>query len=292
MHQPHRRDRLDRRGFLKGIAGMGIGAALLPYAGCAMAQAAGAPERRIGVQLYTVRDRLARDFEATLRQVAALGYKEVEFAGYYDRTPQQVRALLDATGLSAPSTHLGVQAFRDNLGQVLTTARAVGHHWLVVPWLAEAERTVEGYQRLAAELNRYGAAAREQGMKMGYHNHDFEFAALPGGRTGMDILLADTDPALVDIELDLFWTVKAGHDPVAIFERHPGRFPMWHVKDMADIKGAQRMVEVGAGEIDFGRIFAHAERSGMRHFFVEHDEPADSLESIRTSYQNLSRVLS
>jgi sugar phosphate isomerase/epimerase len=284
---------VDRRTFLKtGVAG--LGGAWLLGSGCAAngytADGAASGER-IGVQLYTVRDRLEKDFAGTMEQVAAVGYREVEFAGYYDRTPEQVRVLLDRLDLTAPSTHVGLDIVRKNLDQTLSAAQIIGHRYVIVPWIEESLRNAEGYRQLAAELNRYGAAARERGIRFGYHNHEFEFLPLTGGQTGMDILLAETDPALVDFELDLFWTVKAGRDPVEVFARHPGRFPLWHVKDMADVRGAQRMVEVGTGGIDFGRIFANAAKSGLRHFFVEHDEPADSLASLRTSYQNLKRIL-
>jgi sugar phosphate isomerase/epimerase len=134
--------------------------------------------------------------------------------------------------------------------------------------------------------------ARDRGIRVGYHNHDFEFAAIPGGGTGFEILLGETDPALVDFELDIYWAVKGGHNPLDLFARYPGRFPLWHVKDMSDRAGAQRMADVGAGEIDFRGIFAAREQAGLRHFFVERDDPTDSLASIRTSYTNLRRLLS
>lgn len=279
---------VDRRTFLKGLAG---GAFLA--SGCAAGAQAGQGRlgERIGVQLYTVRDRLEKDFAGTMEQVAAVGYDEVEFAGYYDRTPEQVRVLLDRLDLTAPSVHLPLRTLRQSRDATLAAAQTIGHRWVIVPWLEESMRNEAGYRQVAAELNRFGAAARERGIRAGYHNHEFEFQPLPGGRTGMDILLAETDPALVDFELDLFWTVHAGRDPVEIFARHPGRFPLWHVKDMADVRGEKRMTEVGTGEIPFARIFQHAGTSGLRHFFVEHDRPADSLASIRTSYQNLKQIL-
>lgn len=255
--------------------------------------AAAAPA--ISVQLYTVRALMARDMEGTLAALAGIGYREVEFAGYYDRTPTAVRATLDRLGLRAPSAHVPIDALRADTRAALDAAATIGHRWLIVPWMVEAERTVDGYRRLAADLNRAGALARERGLRIGYHNHDFEFAVPAGaadGRRGMDILLAETDPALVDLELDLFWATKAGQDPVALFERHPGRFPLVHVKDMRGLTGAQQMVEVGTGDIDFRRIFAAGTRvGGLRHYVVEHDNPGDPLASVRTSHDNLRRLL-
>src|SRR5690606_15105937 len=117
-------------------------------------------------------------------------------------------------------------------------------------------------------------------LRFGFHIHATEFAPLPEGGTGYDILLAETDPALVDMELDLFWAVRGGHDPVDLFQQHPGRFALCHVKDMADMGGASEMVDVGAGEIDFARIFRLAEVAGLQHYFVEHDDPDDALSSV------------
>lgn len=257
------------------------------------AGAAGAaqPGRPIGVQLYTVRDRMEQDVAATLASVAQIGYREVETAGLYDLSAEQFRALLDQHGLASPAGHFPIQALRENLDGTLATAQTLGQQWVIVPWLDEAERTPEGYRRVATELNRFGTAARDRGMRAAYHNHEFEFASLAGGRTGYDILLEETDPALVDFELDLFWATQARHEPVDLFARQSGRFPLCHVKDMADVQGGQRMVAVGEGEIDFRRIFAQAEQAGLRHYFVEHDNPEDSLVSIRTSFQHVSQLL-
>lgn len=248
--------------------------------------------RPIGVQLYTVRDRMQRDVAATLESVAEIGYAEVETAGLFDLSPEQFRAAMDRVGLVSPAAHVPIQALRQQLDATLAAAETMGQHWVIVPWIDPSERTLEGYQGVAAELNRYGETARERGLRLGYHNHEFEFERVDGERTGLDVLLEETDPAVVDIELDLFWCVKGGHDPVALFQRHPGRFALCHVKDMADIGGAEEQTEVGDGEIDFAGIFAHAEHAGLRHFFVEHDEPADSIASIRTSYAHMRTLFS
>jgi sugar phosphate isomerase/epimerase len=232
------------------------------------------------------------DFEGTLAQIAAIGYKEVEPHDYFGRTPQEVRTLFDRLGLTSPSAHVGLARFRDDLPGLLDASTVIGHRYIVVPALDGSLRNPAGFRSVAADLNRWGAMARDRGIRVGYHNHDFEFAAIPGGGTGFEILLGETDPALVDFELDIYWAVKGGHNPLDLFARYPGRFPLWHVKDMSDRAGAQRMADVGAGEIDFRGIFAAREQAGLRHFFVERDDPTDSLASIRTSYTNLRRLLS
>lgn len=280
---------LDRRTFLGALAGGLAGLGLL---GCQQRPGgAAAPwARRPGLQLYTVRTLLQRDMPGTLAAVAEIGYREVETAGLFGVAPEAFRAALDGNGLVSPAGHVPIEALREDAGAALSAARTLGQQWLVVPWLGEAERTPDGYRRVAAELNRYGAAAADQGLRVGYHNHEFEFEELEGGVRGYDILLAETDPALVDIELDLYWAVKGGEDPVALFERDPGRFPLCHVKDMRDRGGAETQAPVGAGEIDFARIFAHGDQAGLRHYFVEEDNPADPLASIRASHDHLQQL--
>jgi sugar phosphate isomerase/epimerase len=298
-------DGQNRREFLKSLASAGLGGALLTTAACASGRsaAAAAPDLtaapladRIGVQLYSVRDQLARDFDATMARVAQIGYDQVEFAGYYDRTPEQIRALLDRLHLTAPSSHIPLADFRNDLDGVIASAETIGHRYVTIPHLSDAEHgsTVQSWRSLAQEFNRYAAATRKQGIGFAYHNHNFEFAALPGGETGYDVLMRETDPSLVDFEMDLYWTVFAGRDPIELFNRYPGRIKMWHVKDLMGTGDDKHMVPVGTGTIDFKRIFDNARLSGMRYFFVEQDnaaESGDSLASIATSYQNLHRML-
>lgn len=240
---------------------------------------------RVGLQLYTVRSLMAEDVPGTLETVAGIGYREVEFAGYFDRTPAQLRTLLDDLGLAAPSTHVGLESFRDQLPELLDAAATLGHRYLVLPSLPPRERqSLDDYRRLADEMNRFGTACRAAGVRFGYHNHDFEFERIDG-EVPFDVLLAHTDPELVAFELDLFWTIHAGSDPLAYFEAHPGRFHLCHVKDRT---ADGEMVDVGAGVIDFSGIFARSEQAGLIHYFVEHDSPADPVASIRASYTHLS----
>jgi sugar phosphate isomerase/epimerase len=281
---------MNRRNFLSTIAATGLAGIGLNACRQGTSAAAGGGLDRVGLQLYTVRERMAGDVAGTLREVAAVGYREVETAGLFDLSPEQFRAALDTVGLASPAGHFPIDAARQQPAELLALARTLGQRWVVIPWLDDAERTPDGYQRLADDLNRFGAAARDEGIRVAYHNHDFEFEPLPDGRTGFDLLLAGTDPALVDLELDLFWAVKGGHDPITLFSAHPGRFALCHVKDMTDIAGSQDMVAVGLGEIDFADIFARAKQAGLQHYFVEHDNPGDALASIRTSFEHLRQL--
>ncbi len=250
-----------------------------------------APLRPIGLQLYTVRGPLRDDLEGTLRAVATTGYAEVETAGLHGLEPARFRDLLDGVGLVSPAAHVGIEAIRDDTDGVLSSAAILGQRWVVVPSLAPAERTFEGYRRVAADLNAFGSAARDRGMRAAYHNHAFEFDPLPEGTTGFELLLEETDPDLVAVELDLFWAVRGGRDPVEIFQAAPGRFPLWHVKDMRDPEGAREMVTLGEGDIDFARILDHSDTAGLRHAFVEHDNPSDPMESVRAGYRHLRGLL-
>ncbi|MBI2614110.1 MAG: sugar phosphate isomerase/epimerase, partial [Gemmatimonadetes bacterium] len=233
---------------------------------------------RIGLQLYTVRGEMGKDVERTLARVAEIGYREVEFAGYFNREPKAVRAALDAVGLAAPSAHVPFESLEKAWRKTLDDAGVVGHRYLVVPWIPEEQRQgADGYRRVGEMFNRAGEEAKKAGIQFGYHNHDFEFPPVEG-RVPYDVLLESTDPALVHMELDLYWIRFAGGDPLAYFTRYPGRFALVHVKDM-DATPQHGMVDVGSGVIDFKAIFAQRAQAGIRHFFVEHDNPASPFDS-------------
>lgn len=274
----------DRREFLA-AAGAGTLALTLPVSLSACSRAASRDQLGdIGVQLYTVRTLLAKDFDGTLEQVAKIGYKEVEFAGYYDRAPAALRKQLDGLGLRAPSAHIGLEALGDNWSRTLDDAETLGHEYLVVAWLDQKDRaTLDALRGTIEKFNRAGEEATRRGISFAYHNHDFEFTPIEG-RLPYDVLLAECDPENVKFEMDLYWITKGGQEPVAYFDKYPGRFPMVHVKDMAD---GQKMVSVGKGQIDWARIFSKHTDAGIQHYFVEHDEPADPMASITESYQYL-----
>jgi sugar phosphate isomerase/epimerase len=263
---------------------------------------------RIGLQLYTVRDAMKTDFEGTIAKVAATGYKEVEFAGYFDRSPQDIRAILDKNGLAAPSCHVGYDVVEKKWPETLEAAKIVGHHYIVCPWVDEKQRVEPGGWKRAADLfNKAGEASKKAGIQFGYHNHSFEFlpAESLGGKLPYDLLLAETDPKLVAMELDLCWISVAGKDPLAYFDKYPGRFPLVHVKDWIkdpnatdSYKGATgsavkiggRLADVGQGTIDWKRIFAHSEEAGIKHYFVENDEPKSAFDDIKVCYDYLHNL--
>jgi len=248
-----------------------------------------APKRKlkkVGLQLYTVRDLMKADLPGTLRKVAQIGYKEVEFAGYFGRSPAQIRALLKQNGLTSPSSHIGLDILEKDPVKAFADAKAIGHQWATVPYIPEERRkTVDDWNRIIDLLNRLGPQAKAAGLRLAYHNHDFEIRPVNGVRP-LDMMLDKTDPSLVDFEMDLYWVVFGGGDPIDFFNRHPKRFAMVHVKDSAGPPD-NKMVDVGKGTIDFPKIFAQSDKAGIKHYFVEHDQPADPIATIRNSYQYL-----
>jgi len=242
------------------------------------------------MQLYMVRRELEKDFEGTLKRVAELGYKEVEFAGYFDHPPKEVRAVLDRYGLSSPAGHVSLAALGGDLGQIIEAAHVIGHKYVLVAWLAPEERkSLDDYKRHADLFNRAGEKLKKAGVQFAYHNHDFEFTPL-GGQLPYDLLLERMNPELVKLELDLYWIAKGGADPLKYFAKQPGRFHLLHVKDM-DRTPQRYFTEVGRGVIDFKTIFAHARKAGVRHYFVEQDEtPGSPFDSLRISMDYLKRL--
>ena len=275
----------DRRSFLQTFGGIVIGACM-PNALRTTHDARRLD--KVGLQLYTVRDQMKADFEGTLARVAEIGYKEVEFAGYFNHSPADVRAILDRHGLSAPSTHVG-DTSPDAWKASLDAAHAIGHEYIVVPWIPQEKRmTLDGWKQVAAEFNRAAQAAHDAGVQFAYHNHDFEFPKMEG-QVPYDILLQTTDPKLVQLEIDLYWITKAGQDPLTYFARWPGRVPLVHVKDSAGAP-EHKMADVGQGKIDWKRIFAKQDQAGIKHFFVEHDQPPQPFQDIAASYNYLKNL--
>ncbi len=277
---------IDRRSFLAAAPGLAL------LAACERGQPATSPTRALdalGVQLYTLRSALADDLDGTLAAVARVGYREVELAGLYGLTPREMRARLEAVGLRATSSHQSVDDVRGGWARVLDEARELGQSLVVVPSIPAAERTPEGLRRLADDFNRAGEAARAAGLRFGYHNHDWEHRALVDGTVPIDLLLERTNPAVVDWQMDIFWTVHGGADPARYLSGASGRVTSVHVKDRSP---DGRMVDVGAGVIDFAVLLPLAERHGLLHAFVEHDQPGDDpVASVRRSYEHLSVVL-
>jgi sugar phosphate isomerase/epimerase len=289
---------MNRRTFL-GTAGTVAAATLV---GSRFAWAAGDHKiDKVGVQLYTVRDLMKDDFEGTIAKVAQIGYKEVEFAGYFGRTAAQVRAVIDKNGLTAPSTHVQYDELDDKFPSVIETSKTIGMGYIVCPWIPEELRKSPDIWKQASEkFNKCGEQTKKAGIQFAYHNHWFEF--LPtNGKLPYDELLAQCDANLVKMELDLCWITTAGGDPLKYFDKYPGRFPLVHVKDLKSLPkistgGSQNfgdtvdLTEVGSGIIDWKKIFAQSDKAGIKHYIVEHDHPKQPFESIKTSYEYLSKV--
>lgn len=257
------------------------------------------PVDRISVQLYTLRDQLGINLEASLDELAEIGYTRVEHAGFVGRTAAQFRAALDAAGIRATSGHVGIpQPFDAATWQrALDDAAIVGNKFIVHPFFGQGAsgpiRDAAVYRAFARDLNKAGELARRAGLSFGYHNHQAEFLRQTGTNlTGFDILTRETDPRLVHLEVDLFWAFRGAHDPVDLIAEHRGRIKQVHVKDL-NVAGS--FADPGDGLIDFGRIFARSKEAGLVEYIVERDDagtpprtPADALVTARRGYAYLA----
>lgn len=274
---------LDRRQFL---ARIGVGVAALTGATSTIGAAGRTLRPPPGVQLYTVRSLLESDFAGTIERLAALGVREVEFAGYHGRSPAQVRSVIEAAGIAAPSAHIAFDVLAGpGRQQALEDALTVGHRYVVVPWLP-ARDSADAWRRTADTLQQIGAAARTAGLRLAYHNHDFELRTVDGVLP-LELLIRHTDPDAASFQFDVYWLRRAGHDAVHWITNHADRVEMLHLKDSGGPPD-HVMCDVGAGTLDFAAILAAAERAGVRHAFIEHDRPADPLVTIRNGLSHLA----
>jgi len=286
----------SRRDFLR--TGLAASASMLATGGGMdlLANPYGLP---VGLQLYTVRQQLQRDFPETLHKVAEIGYKEVEFAGFYDETVPQLKELLRTDGLTAPSGHFGYEQFDSSLPKLLEDSHALGMEYVVLPSLPDFLRhSVDAYKRAAEFLNKTGERCKKSGIRLAYHNHNRDFEKF-GDVIALDYLVEHTDPAFVNFEMDCFWVTRAGYDPVAYMNKYPGRFPLLHIKDerkhypptAAGPTPREAFAPVGQGIIDWKRIFEAARKGGLKHYFVEQDQTElPALEAIRISYDYLHQL--
>jgi sugar phosphate isomerase/epimerase len=288
-----------RRSFIKTTAMVSTGLLMAPDL------FAFAKKRQIGTQLYTVRDAMAKDPLGTLTKVAQIGFNTVEGATYtgtelfYGMPAAQFKNVLSDNGLEMPSAHyvLGesmAQAkgtLTNDWEKAVDDAAAVGLKYMVCAYLFDTERgDLDKYKSIAEKLNAAGQIARNRGIQLCYHNHNFEFVPQEG-KLPYDVLLTSTDADLVKMEMDIYWVYKAKQDPIALFKKYPGRFPLWHVKDM-DNTPEQKFTEVGNGVIPFKEIFTHAKEAGMKYFFNEQDvTPGDPLVSMAQSYKYIKENL-
>ncbi|MEQ8217829.1 MAG: sugar phosphate isomerase/epimerase [Arenibacter sp.] len=244
-----------------------------------------------GLALYTVRDDMGTNAKATLMAVAQAGYKNIEAASYkdgkfYNMTPKDFNKLLKEVGLTPVSTHQGGVTL-ENADTMIADVKAAGFKYFVIPVPPMGLR--DDYKQLATVLSTLGEKCQKAGLKLLYHNHDFELKKGEDGVVTLDYLLENTDPKYVNFQMDLYWVTKADQDPVAYFTKYPGRFIMWHVKDM-DEQG--RFAPVGNGQINFSAILANKKLSGMKYYMVEQDKTFDMtpLEAINISHKGLIKI--
>jgi sugar phosphate isomerase/epimerase len=258
---------------------------------------AGKSKAAIGLQLYTLRDSIPGDPKGVLKKVAGFGYKELETYAYNDGKifgmpfgdfGKYVKDL----GMKVVSGHYGLDLVKgDKWEKAVADAKSIGQKYMILPYLMEGDRkTIDDYKKVCEIMNKAGEVCRKNGIRFGYHNHAFEFEQLEG-QTPYDVLLKETDQKVVGMELDLYWVVRAGRDPLKMFEQNPGRFEQWHVKDM-DKTDKDRNADIGTGAIDFKAIFAKAKQSGMKHFYIEQESyPGAPIDSVEASIKNLKAIL-
>ena len=246
----------------------------------------------ISVQLYTVRDLTAKDFAATVKQVAAIGYKSVEMAGYGNlKSAAEAKKALDDAGLSVDGTHAPIDQLEKEVARIMDENQALGSKLIICPFMPEARRkNADGWKAVAKSLNQAGRACHERGIDFAYHNHSFEFQKFDG-KTGLDILFEDSEPHLVKAEIDVYWVKHGGEDPVARINQLGDRVIALHLKDMAP-GDDKKFAEVGAGILDFKAILEAAKKHGVRYGAVEQDNTygKDPLAAIKTSYENLKKL--
>ena len=258
----------------------------------------------VGIQLYTLRDAMAADALGSLKKLSDLGYKNLELANYadgkfYGFAPKELKKVVSDLGMTILSSHTQVEAAGitvDNAKKMADDHAEVGVKYCVQPWVNEPDRTIESYKKMVGDWNQVGKIMKGVGIQFGYHNHNFEFKNIDGIVPYYDIYMKELDPDLVTMEIDLFWVTKAGQDPIEMFKKYPGRFQLFHLKDMRTKQPPfydvikDDVCEVGAGVIDFKAILAAKDIAGMKYSFVEDDNQGNgkTFETLETSINNLT----
>jgi len=298
----------NRRGFLKISAAGTLGVMALGPLGCSTAAKIDNKSFGVGLQLYSIRDAMDTDVPGSLKKVSDLGYKYLEMAGYsegkfYGYSPSEFNKIVSDLGMEVLSSHTMVEAAGVTLdnAKIMADAHAeLNAKYCVQPWVEEPDRNIESYKKMIGDWNEVGRIMKEVGIQFGYHNHNFEFANIDGVVPYYDIFMPEMDPDLITMEIDLYWVTKAGQDPVEMINKYPGRFQLFHLKDMYTETSPYFDVikddisPVGAGLIDFKRIMAAKEVAGMKYFFVEDDNQGNGkpFEGIQTSINNItSKIL-
>lgn len=274
----------DRRTFLATVGA----AALAASCRGVLAKVIPAKSRRlsrIGIQLYTLRRQAGADLAGVLSRLATIGYKEVEFAGYYNKPVTEIRAMLRADGLTAPSAHIAIELIENSPAKTFADAHVLGHEWITVPSLPRGKHeTADDWKKVAAQFNAAAAKAKAEGFRFAFHNHN-DIVKRTGAVLPIEILMAETDPALVSYQMDIYWAVSGGANPLELLARYPNRFAMFHIKDGKPPFTDASQTDVGQGQIDFRPILAKAQ--GIQHYFVESDSAADPFAFAANSFSYL-----
>ncbi len=283
---------MKRRTFIQSSA--------LAVAGAGLASSAWAADskykNKVGLQLYSLRDVINKDPKGVLKSVADFGYKKLETFGYkegkqFGLPVKEYGDYVKSLGMKTVSGHYGIDIVINSWEKTCADAKAIGQEYVVVPWLNEEYyNTLDVLKKTCAIINKGAVVAKQNGLRMGYHNHAFEFKQVEG-QVIFDVMMKELDPKLVSMEMDLFWVVNAGQDPLQYIEKYPGRFEQWHVKDM-DKSDRNKNADVGTGSIDFKKIFTLAKKSGMKHFYIEQETyPGTSTDSVKSSIKGLLEII-
>lgn len=257
----------------------------------------------LGLQLYSLRNTIEDDVQGTIEKVAGVGFKEVETYGYssenqfWGLSVSEFKNTLNSNGLTSPSGHYNLDAYmskdgsKDDFAYTLDVAKQLDQDYVIIPYISDGLRTsIDDYKRMAEKLNEAGEMCKDAGLKLAYHNHAFEFEDY-NGENGYQVFLNNTERDLVFFEMDIYWIVRADRDPIQLFKNHPGRFPLWHVKDMNQTN-SELNTEIGSGTINFNKIFNMAKEAGAKHFIVEQENfDMDPYKSLAQSYNYIKSDL-
>jgi sugar phosphate isomerase/epimerase len=274
-----------RRNFLLNTGALAMGSVLLPSFTTSSKKV-----KNPGVQLYTFRKEMLADAKSTLQKIASLGIKQIESAGsekghYYGLTAKEMKQACTDLGMTLRSGHVHID---DKWQQTMNEAAESGQEYLICSTMPTNGQTVDNYKKVADVFNKAGEACNKLNVKFGYHNHDYEFES-ENGQVLYDVLLHNTDPGLVHMELDLGWVIVTGKDPLDYFKNYKGRFPLWHLKDMDMAK--KRSTEFGKGGLDIVQVLKNSQQAGMKYFFVEQEEYASTpFESMTENMEYLNRL--
>lgn len=282
---------MDRRKFIQTSTVAAVGLMSLPSV---WANAKG--KTSIGLQLYTLRDVIMKDVKGTLQSVATWGYKEVETYGYregklFGMPVTEFGSYMKSLGVSVASGHYGIEQTTSNWDKACSDAQSMGQKYVVVPWMDKKYyNSLDELKKTCETLNKAAETAKKYKLRMGYHNHAFEFDTVEG-KVIFDVMLEELDPKLVTMEMDLYWVVRANQNPLTYFNKYPGRFELWHVKDM-DKTNRENNADVGTGSMDFPALFSSAKKAGMKKFFVEQETyPVNPMLSTENCIKYLKTIM-